>query len=82
MTTTSKQLLTWGLCGIQRYAVSAMVSHKMLVEGKGGGQFFIQVLETKMLLSLQSFELLPGMFHQFPQLQLEAVLMGTVLKNL
>lgn len=35
MTTTSKQLLTWGLCGIQRYAVSAMVSRKMLVGEKG-----------------------------------------------
>lgn len=52
MTTTSKQLLTWGLCGLQRYAVSAMVSHKMLIGEKGKKKHFLtEVLETKMLFS-------------------------------
>lgn len=56
MTTTSKQLLTWGLCGIQRYAVSAMVSHKMLVEEKGKKKpsFSYKFLRQRCYSALQS----------------------------
>lgn len=65
--------------GLQRYAVSAMASRKMLAEEKGKKpSFSCKFLRQRCYSALQSFELLLGISHPSPQLQLEAVWMETV----